>query len=116
MIYPLQAALHLPDPYVRIILPYAMQHPELFASCLMNQHMFWAQLTASRGTRPDLRQTFNYRGLAIQELRKKLMKATTGTGGNADDSVILTTLFLLGTDVSGHEISQFSLILNGPNV
>ena len=101
MIYPLQTALKLLDPYVRIILPHAMQNPDLFASCLMNQHMFWSQITDPRGSKPDLRETFRYRGLAIQELRKKLMRATSGTGDvdAADDAAILTTLFLLGTDV-----------------
>lgn len=102
MIYPLQAALKLLDPYVRIIIPYAMQHPDLFASCLMNQHMFWAQVTAPRGCKPDLKDTFRYRGLAIHELRQKLIRATNGSDDAdvADDAAILTTLFLLGTDVS----------------
>lgn len=102
MLYPLQAKLHILNVYDHTILPHAMQRPELFAAFLAEFFCYHSFITSGLGVNRFLKETMFYRSLAISNLKKRLASAQSF----ADDEIIMTTLYLMSSDVGKTSFSK----------
>lgn len=91
---PLPITLAVGNPLISELLPLALQNTGLFGAIVAMSQTYQAMLYGLE-TKPT-KEVLHYCGVAMTEVRKKLMSPSW----NADDTAIMTVMMLIGIDVS----------------